>query len=84
MLAHGVLTPAVYQAAVQGVLVRAFPQRHAAKLIARLANVTTRTARNWLDGACAPQGSALLNLMAQCEAVDVEMDRLKLLAWGRP
>lgn len=80
------LTAAVYGEAVRGVLVREFgPMRHAAERIARLANTTPRTARNWLDGLCAPQGAALLNLMAQCEAVNAEMERLKALArGGRP
>lgn len=78
-----VLSAATYQDAVRTVLVREFgPLRHAEKLIARMAGTTPRTARNWLTGACAPQGAALLNLMAQCEAVDAEMARLKALARG--
>ena len=77
------VTSTVYQSSLQQVLVAEFGRlRNAAKVIARLADTTPRTAQNWLTGACAPQGAALLNLMAKCEAVDLEMARLKALARG--
>lgn len=77
------LTSATYGEAVREVLLREFgPLRNASKLIARLAGTSPRTAENWMAGTCAPQGAALLNLMAQCKAVDVEMERLKSLARG--
>lgn len=45
------------------------PLRHAEKLLARAARVSPRTAENWLRGQCAPQGEALLNLMAECDGL---------------
>jgi hypothetical protein len=45
---------------------RFLPLRYAAELLARKARVSPRTAENWLRGECAPQGEALLNLMAEC------------------
>ena len=78
-----VLTSTTYGEAVRAVLLREFGSlRHAAELIARLANTTPRTVENWLAGRCAPQGAALLNLCATCKAVDDEMERLKALARG--
>jgi hypothetical protein len=72
-----------YQSAVHQALRREFgPRRNAAKLIARLSGASPRTAENWLAGLCAPQGAALLNLMARCEAVEAEVARLTKLARG--
>ena len=77
------LTAAIYGESIRSVLRREFGHlRRGADIIAEKANVTTRTAQNWLQGLCAPQGAALLNLCAQCEAVDAEMARLKALARG--
>lgn len=45
------------------------PMRNSEKLLARLARVSPRTAENWLRGNCAPQGEALLNLMAECDGL---------------
>jgi hypothetical protein len=45
------------------------PLRHAEKLLARSARVSPRTAENWLRGECAPQGEALLNLLAECDGL---------------
>jgi hypothetical protein len=74
-------THEAYQGALHGVLKREFGcRRNAAKVLAKLAGgVSPRTAENWLSGACAPQGQALLSLMANNEAVDAEMERLKAL-----
>lgn len=38
-----------------------------AKLLARAAHVSPRTAENWLSGICAPQGQALLHLISECD-----------------
>ena len=45
------------------------PLRHAEKILARMAHVSPRTAENWLSGTCAPQGEALLNLIAECDGL---------------
>ena len=40
------------------------PLRHAEKLLARMACSTPRSARNWLDGDCAPRIEHVIELMA--------------------
>lgn len=52
------------------------PLRHAAKLIARKARATPRTAEAWLAGRHAPYGEHLINLMAECDALAEEINRL--------
>lgn len=42
------------------------PLRYAAKILARDAGVSPRTADNWLQGLNAPSGKALVRLMAKC------------------
>jgi hypothetical protein len=77
------VTTETYQDAIHRVLQREFGhRRHAAKLIANLAGVSPRTAENWMQKLCAPQGAALVNLMSKCEAVDHEISRIKSLARG--
>ena len=55
--------------------------RHAAKIVARLAGVSPRTAENYLAGTHAPSGEALLNLLAHCDGllarIDAEIERRK-------
>ena len=49
---------------------------HAAKLLARHARTSYRTAENWLAGICAPNGEKLVNLMAECQVLADEVNRL--------
>lgn len=52
------------------------PLRHAAKLIARKAGATPRTAEAWLAGRNAPYGEHLVNLMAECDGLAAEINNL--------
>ena len=52
------------------------PLRNAAKLLARDANVSPRTAENYLHGRHAPSGDALVTLMARNAELRAEIDRL--------
>lgn len=66
-----------YSDVVLGVLKREYaPLKHAAKLLARHARTTPRTAENWLAGTHAPNGEKLINLMAECETLAAEINRL--------
>ncbi len=66
-----------YATTVHTVLVREYaPKRFAAKLLARAAGVSPRTAENWIQGLCAPRGDELIRLMAECDALRVEILRL--------
>ena len=44
-------------------------QRHGKKMLAQAANVSPRTAENWLAGNNAPDGESLLNLFARCDGL---------------
>ena len=80
---HAMVTGCEMQAHLHGVLVREYGfRRHAAKLLATITGASPRTAEKWLAGTHMPQGAALLRLMANCEAVDTEMSRMKALARG--
>lgn len=52
------------------------PLKHATKILARMAGTTPRTAENWIAGLCAPQGAHLIRLMAHCDELKAEIDRL--------
>lgn len=52
------------------------PLKHAAKLLARAAGTTPRTAENWLAGSHAPNGEKLISLMASCDELAEEINRL--------
>lgn len=52
------------------------PLKSAAKILARVADVTVRTAENWIGGLCAPQGAPLLRLMANDPAFRAEIEAL--------
>ncbi len=66
-----------YADAVHRVIVAEYaPLKHAAKLLARDANATPRTAENWLAGTNAPSGENLINLMRRCAALRHEINRL--------
>jgi hypothetical protein len=80
---ESMVTTAIYAERLQEVLERKYgPLRNAAKILGGMAGVSHRTAQNWLDGKNAPQGAALLNLMAKDATIDAEMTRLKSLARG--
>ncbi|MEJ0017505.1 MAG: hypothetical protein WDN25_13260 [Acetobacteraceae bacterium] len=73
------MTPdaATYTDVVLGVLRREYaPLKNAAKLLARHARTTPRTADNWLAGSHAPNGEKLINLMAECAELADEVNRL--------
>ena len=66
-----------YNELVWNVLDREYgPFKYAEKLLARHARATPKAARNWLDRQCAPNGENLMNLMAQCETLAEEINRL--------
>lgn len=68
---------ATYGDVVHDVIRRRFaPLKHAAKLLARAAGTTPRTAENWLAGSHAPNGEKLVNLMADCQELAEEINRL--------
>lgn len=68
---------ATYSDVVVDVLRREYgPLKHAAKLLARHAKTTPRTAENWLAGTNAPNGEKLINLMAECNTLADEINRL--------
>lgn len=68
---------ATYGEAVFQVIRREYaPLKNAAKLLARAARTTPRTAENWLAGTHAPNGEKLVNLMAECPALADEVMRL--------
>lgn len=51
-------------------------RRHASKLLARDANASPRTAEKWLSGETAPSGENLIELMASCQELADEINRL--------
>lgn len=68
---------ATYGDVVHEVIQRNFaPLKHAAKLLARAAGTTPRTAENWLAGSHAPNGDKLISLMANCDDLAEEINRL--------
>jgi hypothetical protein len=68
---------ATYSDVVLEVLRREYgPLKNATKLLARHARTTPRTAENWLAGTHAPNGEKLINLMAACESLVEEIQRL--------
>ncbi len=68
------MTAAIYRNAVYGVLSREYgARRNGAKLLAQDADVCTRTARNWMDGVCAPRGEELVRLMRENDRLRAEI-----------
>lgn len=51
-------------------------KRHAAKILARHAKASYRTAEAWIAGRNVPSGASLMNLMAECEVLADEVMRL--------
>ena len=58
-----------YAAVVLPFIQNAYGARHGKKALARDANVSPRTAENWLAGNNAPDGESLLNLFARCDGL---------------
>lgn len=81
-----VLTPALYRTTLQETLRDQFGRlKSGAKQLAAIAEVSVRTAENWLDGHCLPQGLALVKLQANCDAVKQAVTEMERLArGGRP
>ncbi|MBB2172855.1 hypothetical protein [Gluconacetobacter asukensis] len=52
------------------------PLRFAQEMLARASGKTPRAARNWLDGRCAPDADALIELMASCNSIADEVNAL--------
>ena len=52
------------------------PYRFAQEMLARAAKKSPRAAKNWLSGVNAPDAEALIELMASCNAIADEVDRL--------
>jgi hypothetical protein len=48
---------------------------HAAKLLAKLARTSHRTAERWVTGAAAPSGDNLMHLLVECEGLADELNR---------
>lgn len=51
-------------------------RRHAAKILARDAKTSFRTAQNWLQGISAPNGESLIELIASCRSVREAVSRM--------
>lgn len=71
------MSGSTYSEAVLTAITREYGKRpNAAKLLARHARTSYRTAENWLAGICAPNGEKLVDLMANCEPLADEVMRL--------
>lgn len=71
------MTTCSYSETVTSVLRRIYgSMRNGTEYLARCVDITPRTARNWLDGKNAPRGAELIKLMAECEELRREIDRL--------
>lgn len=60
---------------IADVIRRVWP-RHAAKQIARATGTPVGTAKRWAAGETEPRASDLIRLMAECEDVAAEVNRL--------
>lgn len=52
------------------------PLRFGAEMLARASQKSPRSARNWLSGTNAPDAEALIELMASCNSIADEVERL--------
>jgi len=50
--------------------------RHGPEILARAVRASPRATRNWIDGTNAPRGAELIRLMAECDELRAEIDRL--------
>lgn len=70
-------TAALYSQTVTTVLRTIYGRlKHGPEILARAVEASPRTTRNWLDGTNAPRGAELIRLMAECEELKSEIDRL--------
>ena len=51
-------------------------KRHAAKILAKHAQASYRTAEAWVSGRNVPSGAALMNIMAECEPMAAAIKRI--------
>lgn len=66
-----------YGETILGAIAREYgPMRHASKILAQHACASYRTAEAWIAGRSVPSGENLLHLMANCEVVAAEVNRL--------
>lgn len=71
------IAAAIVSESLWSVLARAYGQRrHATEMLARDAEVTPATASNWLRRRCVPQAEQLIALMASCDELAAEVQRL--------
>ena len=71
------MSASTYSEAVLTAISREYGSKpNAAKILARHARTSYRTAENWLAGICAPNGEKLVDLMASCDALADEVMRL--------
>lgn len=63
-------------ARISAALRRGVPGRHASKRVSRAVDAHPRAAENWLTAHCPPRSADLVALMAACEDVRAEVDRL--------
>ena len=61
---------------ISAALRRAVPQRHASKHVSRAVDADPRAVENWFSAHCPPRSADLITLMAACEDVRAEVDRL--------
>ena len=66
-----------YADLLRSVIARVYvPQRYAAKLLARDAGTSHRTAERWLSGERVPSGDHLINLLRECSELREELNEL--------
>lgn len=70
-------TASDYREVILTVIAREYgPMRHSAKILAKHAQTSYRTAEAWVSGRNVPSGKSLVNIMANCKAMADEMNRL--------
>jgi hypothetical protein len=63
-------SPSFYRETILTIIAREYgAKRHAAKILARHAQSSYRTAEAWISGRNVPTGHSLLNIMSECEAL---------------
>ena len=66
-----------YSETILTVIAREYgPMRHAAKILAQHAQGSYRTAEAWIAGRSVPSGENLISLMASCDVLTDEINRL--------
>ena len=65
-----------YRETILTVIAREYSaKRHAAKILAKHAKASYRTAEAWVAGRNVPSGAALMNIMAECEPMADAINR---------